>query len=119
MALTPEQRKQRARMAGLANHAKNGPMATAAARRGLEARWEREVDPDGVLTPQELERRVAQKRKAHMARMTFLASQARTRRAGTTGASPQGGTSVATPGPAHHEEEPPSSDLDGSSTTAA
>ena len=45
--------------------------ATAAARRGLEAKFEREVDPDGVLPPEELAKRVAAKKKAHYSRMAL------------------------------------------------
>lgn len=51
--------------------------ATTAARRGLRAKWEREVDPDGVLPADELERRVALKQRAHMQRMTLAAANAR------------------------------------------
>jgi hypothetical protein len=54
--------------------------ATAPARRGLEARFEREVDPDGVLPPEELAKRVAAKKTAHYSRMA-LARHSRRRRA--------------------------------------
>lgn len=56
--------------------------ATAAARKGLAAKWAREVDPDGVLPPDELERRVASLRRAHMARMALASARARRAKAG-------------------------------------
>jgi hypothetical protein len=45
--------------------------ATSAARAGLQARWEREADPDGVLSPDERAARVASLKKAHYARMVL------------------------------------------------
>src|SRR2546421_10548690 len=43
--------------------------ATAPARAGLEARFEREVDPDGILPPDELARRAKSAKTAHYSRM--------------------------------------------------
>lgn len=57
--------------------------ATAPARRGMRAKFEREIDPDGTLAttqPAELERRVDQLQKAHMLRMSLAAKQARRRK---------------------------------------
>jgi hypothetical protein len=51
--------------------------ATAPARAGLRARFEREVDPDGTMQPDERARRVDGLARAHMAKMTLRASQAR------------------------------------------
>lgn len=51
--------------------------ATASARKGLEAKWEREVDPDGVLPAEEREQRIAHLRKAHMSRMALASARAR------------------------------------------
>jgi hypothetical protein len=45
--------------------------ATAAARRGLEEKFERLVDPDGVLPPDELAKRVASAKTAHYSRMAL------------------------------------------------
>jgi hypothetical protein len=45
--------------------------ATAAARAGLQARFEREVDPDGVLTPEERAKRADSARRAHYTRMAL------------------------------------------------
>lgn len=50
---------------------------TAPARAALQAKFEAEVDPEGVLTPEERARRVAHKRKAYYARMALLSARAR------------------------------------------
>lgn len=78
MALTPEQRSMRARIAAHAKHAKTDPHeATAKARAAFEARFEREADPDGVLDPAERARRAAHLQSQHMARLAFASSKAR------------------------------------------
>lgn len=54
--------------------------ATAPARRGLRAKFAREIDPDGTLAasaPAELERRVDNLYLAHMLRMSLAAKKAR------------------------------------------
>jgi hypothetical protein len=48
-----------------------------AGHRGLEARFEREVDPAGELDPAERARRVDSKRKAHFARLALLSARSR------------------------------------------
>lgn len=53
--------------------------ATAPARRGLTAKFEREADPDGVLTPEERARRADLLMRAHMLRMARRSAQARRR----------------------------------------
>jgi hypothetical protein len=63
----------------------NTPQAerTRAAERGqagLWARFEREVDPDGILPPAERAKRAANLRRAHMARMALASSKARAAR---------------------------------------
>lgn len=53
---------------------------TATGRRGqsgLEARWRREIDPDGTMPPAELAARVASARKAHMHRLALRSAQSR------------------------------------------
>jgi len=55
--------------------------ATQAWRDGFTRKLEREIDPDGLLAPQELAKRVEMKRRAHMANMTRLAAKARRERA--------------------------------------
>ncbi len=54
--------------------------ATAAARAGLAQRWEREVDPEGTLPPDERARRVESLRKAHYSRMALASAKKRRRR---------------------------------------
>jgi hypothetical protein len=51
------------------------------ARRGLLDKFEREVDPDRSLTPEERAKRAESARKAHYARMALKSAQARKRRA--------------------------------------
>ena len=68
---TPQQRALRARLAAHTLHAKVADSAahTAPARKAFLDRFEREVDPDGVLSPDERVRRASHARKAY-----FLAS---------------------------------------------
>jgi hypothetical protein len=54
--------------------------ATAAARRGAFAKFERIVDPHNELTPVERARRAERERKAHMQRMALKSARARRRR---------------------------------------
>lgn len=51
--------------------------ATAPARSGLRAKFEREVDPDGLLTPDERARRADSLMRAHMLRMSLKAKASR------------------------------------------
>lgn len=74
---------QRSRLARLAAHerwAKEDRVAgTAAARRGFEARFEKLVDPDGVLDPAERARRAESARRAHFIRLAEKSAAARRR----------------------------------------
>lgn len=79
MALTPEQRSTRSR---LGNHVRwaavSDPKAeTAPARKGFMARFERQVDPDGVLPADERIRRAKHALKAHMTELALRSSKAR------------------------------------------
>lgn len=58
-------------------HTDDRAAATAPARKGLEARWAREADPDGTLPADELERRIDNLRRAHMTRMALASARAR------------------------------------------
>jgi hypothetical protein len=51
-------------------------MATRQAREGFYAKFEREVDPGGKLTPQERVKRVEWAMKAHMQRMALKSAKA-------------------------------------------
>lgn len=68
---TPAERSLRGRMAVNTSWAKTPDRTarTQAARDKFEARFEREVDPDGVLPPKELARRVASARRAYFANL--------------------------------------------------
>lgn len=81
-SLTPEQRSLRARIAAHSKHAKHDSVeSTAPARAAFLARFEREVDPDGVLPEAERRRRAEHARSAYFGRLSLKSSKAR-RKAG-------------------------------------
>lgn len=57
---------------------------TAPARAALLAKFEREVDPDGILDPAERARRAEHKRKAYFQRLALKSARARRRAAELT-----------------------------------
>jgi hypothetical protein len=71
-----------ARMAAHALHAKvTDPAAhTAPARQSFLSRFEREVDPEGLLTPQERARRAEHAKKAYFLRLAAASSTARSKK---------------------------------------
>jgi hypothetical protein len=78
MALTPEQRVMRARIAAHARWSKEDPRPTAErGQEGLLRRFEAEVDPDSQLPPEERRRRAESARRAHMTRLALASSKAR------------------------------------------
>lgn len=78
-SLSPAERMLRAQMAAYARwkNCEDRRAATDPARRLSEGRWEREVDPDGVLAPEERARRAEFAMKEHMVRMAFNSAKAR------------------------------------------
>ena len=76
--LTQSQRSLRARAAAYALHAQGGT-TTSAGTAAFLARFEKQVDPDGVLAPGERARRAAFARKSYMAALALKASRAKTR----------------------------------------
>lgn len=54
---------------------------TAPARSAFDARFEREVDPEGLLDPEERRRRAEHARKAYFTRLSLKSAQARRKRA--------------------------------------
>ena len=79
--LTPAERALRSRMAAHLLHAKyDSRDITAPAREAFLSRFEREVDPDGVLPPAERQRRADQLRKAYFTRLALESAKARRRR---------------------------------------
>lgn len=82
-SMTPAQRSLRARIASNAGWAVC-PDRTAKAKnaqRGLLARFEREVDPDGVLPDDERLKRAQSARRAHMSRLAYEREKNRAGRA--------------------------------------
>lgn len=78
MALTPEQRQLRARIAAHAQHAKY-PVeeTTSAGREAFLGRFEREVDPLGQLDPIERQRRANHALKSYMFKLALASAKAR------------------------------------------
>jgi len=58
-------------------HTSDRSARTAPARAALMARFEREVDPDGILPPDERARRAEHKRKAYFGRLALTSVKAR------------------------------------------
>lgn len=78
MPLTPSERSLRARLAAHTLHSRVDSVAhTEPARTAFLAKFEKDVDPDGVLTPTERARRAEQARKAHFTRLALKSAQAR------------------------------------------
>jgi hypothetical protein len=83
MSLSPEQRSIRASIGGYAQKAKyDSRELTKNARTKFLSRFEREVDPDGVLPEPERGRRAHAALRAHMQRLALASSKARARKAG-------------------------------------
>ena len=77
---TPEQRRLAARIGGLSLHLYGDSDAIAArARRGLDEKFRREVDPDGVLTTRQLEKKLKLARRLYYARLAKRSADARRR----------------------------------------
>lgn len=71
-------RRQVATIGAYAMHAKHDARhTTAAGRRAFLARFEREVDPEGVLTPDERQRRADQAKNAYMRKLALRSAQKR------------------------------------------
>lgn len=77
-SLSPTERTLRARAAAFALHAQGGT-STAAATAAFLARFEREVDPDNLLMPEERARRAVFARRSHMSKLALKASRARSK----------------------------------------
>jgi len=77
--LSPAERSLRARVGAHSLHAgvRDPSAHTAPARAAALARFEREVDPDGQLPPEERARRAEHARKAYFARLALASATAR------------------------------------------
>ena len=81
-----EERSLRARMGAHALHATHDSRAiTANARAGFMEKFEREVDPEGILSVEERQKRASHARKAHMLRLAHKSLMARRKRGGSGG----------------------------------
>jgi len=76
---TPVERSMQGRIAAYERWAKeeDRTAATAAGRKAFQDRFEREVDPEGALAPEERARRAEAARKAYYTRLSLMAAQAR------------------------------------------
>ena len=78
-SLSPEQLSLRGRLAAYAMHAQ-GKTNTRPATEAAMRRFEREVDPEGVLPPDERARRAEFARKRYFTELAFKSSKARAAR---------------------------------------
>lgn len=76
--MTPSERSLRARIGGFALAAQRNPRDyTAAARKAFLAKFEKDVDPQGLLPENERRRRADAARKAYFARLALKSAQVR------------------------------------------
>jgi hypothetical protein len=76
--MTPGERTLRARAAAYEMHAKHGSQKAAlSGQAALLGKFERQVDPKGLLTPEERRRRASYARRAHMARLALASARSR------------------------------------------
>ncbi|WP_446224829.1 hypothetical protein ACTWPB_06785 [Nocardia sp. IBHARD005] len=80
---TPTERTLQARIAAHESWARTGDRAerTAKARAAMLSKFDRLVDPDGLLSAEERAYRADQARKAHYTRLALKSAQSRRRRA--------------------------------------
>ena len=89
------ERSLRARLAAYALHAQRDPRETTAnGRAAFLARFDREVDPEGVLEPEERRRRAEQARRAYFTRLSLAAVKARQAKRSTGAQRPEDGTAA-------------------------
>ena len=81
--LTPAEASLRGRIGAYTLHATHDPCETTAkGRAAFLARFEREVDPEGLLPAGERRRRAVYARRAYFVRLALKSARARARRAG-------------------------------------
>lgn len=80
--MTPEQRSLRSRIGAHSKWSRcdDRSAATASARKAFADRWEKQVDPDGVLPASERARRAEHAKKAYFQLLAMKSAQARARR---------------------------------------
>lgn len=75
---TDPRRSRAGRLGALVQHSRHDPlMTTAAARAAAEARFEREVDPEGVLPADERARRAQFAKRAYFTRLAMASAASR------------------------------------------
>ena len=80
-SFNPREMALRGRIGAYRLHATHDPKETTkAARTAFMARFEREVDPEGALPPEERARRAEAARKAYFAQLAHKSAKARRRR---------------------------------------
>ena len=80
LAFDPEEMAQRGRIGAHVTHSRHDARElTAPAREAFLSKFERDVDPDGVLSLEERRRRAEHARRAHMTRIARLSAIARRR----------------------------------------
>jgi len=81
MTLTPSERTLRAQIASHTSWANTADRTarTEPARKAMNEKFERQVDPDGALLPAERALRAENLRKAHFKRLALKSAQARRR----------------------------------------
>jgi hypothetical protein len=89
------ERSLRARIAAYALHAqRDSRETTAKGRAAFLARFDREVDPEGLLEPDERRRRAEQARRAYFARLSLAAVKARQAKRAARAQPPEDGTAA-------------------------
>lgn len=87
--LSPAEVSLRGRIGAYALHARYDPRETTrVARASFLAKFEHEVDPEGVLAPEERRRRAECAKKAHFARMALASARARSKKNRDAGSAP-------------------------------
>ena len=80
-AMTASERSLRSRIGAYALHAAQDPrQTTAKARAAFLARFEAAVDPEGILPPEERQRRALSARRAYFARLALKSARVRRRK---------------------------------------
>jgi hypothetical protein len=84
IGLTPSERSLRGALGAHISwaHTEDRTARTAPARNAFNDRFEREVDPDGKLSPSERARRAESARRAYFTRLALQSAKARRRRGG-------------------------------------
>jgi hypothetical protein len=81
MPMTAAQRSMRGRLGAHTLHSTHDSTElTVNGRKAFMNTFEAQVDPEGILSPEERSRRAQSARKAHMTRLALLSSQARSSR---------------------------------------